>query len=191
MRRRSIVLAAVAFGLVVPSPGVAGFSDAICPRAVPKVVAFGEAGQSNDPAKIAAAAKDAAAAYRQCASDAQSTVNVAVEPTVNYDKTRAAQFLVVAGRAETVLKDAKSATADLADARKLATDVAEWQPQSQTFHMSSGLAGNSSDRNSDRNGSRYKDAAKEIVTAADQALANLGVSPAPAASPAAAASPKP
>jgi hypothetical protein len=194
MRKLSIVLAAAAIGLAAAprfATAAPSFSDAFCPRAVPKVVAFGELSAKDDAAKIAAAAKSAADAYRLCASDAQSTLNVAVEPTVNYDKTRAAQFLVVAGRAEVAAGQNQAAIADLREARKIAVDVVEWQPQSQSYRMSSKAAGNSSARNNDRNGSEYKPSAVDIVAAADAALAPLLAPAGASAAPQPAASPKP
>ncbi|HEX3548935.1 MAG TPA: hypothetical protein VHT53_01075 [Candidatus Elarobacter sp.] len=161
--------------------------DALCPRAVPKLVAFNDATGSKDVAKIGGAARDAAAAYQLCASDAQVTKGVAVEPTVNYDKTRAAQFLVVYGRTQTAGGNTAEAITAFKDAKRLASDVATWQPESQTWHASQTTGapggmhddspgpsgGNSAGRNTDRNGSRYKTAAAEIVTAADQELAKL------------------
>jgi len=191
------VALAVAFATVAAPPAARAatppYSDTMCPRAAPPVIAFNDAASSADPVKIAGAAKSAAEAYRLCATDAQASQRVQYEPVVNYDKTRAAQFLVVAGRAEAVLGHNEAALAELRDARRIAADVAEWQPSSQTYHMSSGLDGNSADRNTDRNGSRYKPAAVEIVAAADAALAKLnGTSvPATAPAPAPSASPKP
>lgn len=168
-------------------------SDVACPRAVPKLIAFNEASASSDAAKIAAAARDAADAYRTCASN--SSVNVPVEPTVNYDKTRAAQFLVVLGRAQVASGNTVDGAKSLKDARGLASEVAEWVPSAQSYSRT--MAGEtSSARNTDRNPSRYKSTAIEIRDAATQELAKLaaptaGTSPVPAATPAAAASPKP
>ncbi len=188
------VAAVVLAGSLQTANAAEAYSDTLCPAAVPKVVAFTEAGAGNDGVKIRAAAKAAADAYRRCAADAQSTVNVAWEPTVNYDKTRAAQFLVVAGRVGAATGDQAGAAADLRQARALAQDVAEWQPQSQSYTMSNGPAGNAAGRNSDRNGSRYKPQATDIMKAADAELAKLSApamsSPSgPATSPAPRTSP--
>ncbi len=186
MRRYVVTLAGVACALLAGSlPAVAAepFSDTLCPRSVPKVIEYNEVSGGNNADKIVAAAHGAAEAYALCGSDAQGS-GVAIEPLVNYDKTRSAQFLVVAGRVESLLGDAKQAMADLRKARSLATEVSEWQPQAMSYQMSSGAAGNSSSRNNDRNGSRYKAVALEIVTAADAELAKLRpASPQPAASP--------
>jgi hypothetical protein len=48
--------------------------------------------------------------------------------------------------------------------------VADWQPASQAWNASN-VTGNSSMRNTDRNGSRYQDIARQIRDAADEALA--------------------
>jgi hypothetical protein len=169
-------------------------SETICPRAVPKIVGFTEAVATNDAAKIAAAARAAADTYQLCAADAQSSVNVAIEPTVNYDKTREAQYLVVAGKALLAAGNDSDGVSTLKTARKLADDVAGWQPSSIAFnstnhagHSSSGDAAGVADasttqRNADRNGSRYKAAAIEIRDAADAALARPQATQ-PAASP--------
>jgi hypothetical protein len=184
-RLTAFAFAAVCAAIAATAPASAAppFSDTNCPRAVQNVVAFNDAAAANDAPKIRAAAHGAADAYRACASVAQATTNIAVEPIVNYDKTRAAQFLIVAGRLDAASGDAKAATAALTEARAMAKDVVEWQPQSLSYTMSNGGAGNSSSRNSDRNGSRYKTAALEIVASADVELAKLGqASPQPAAS---------
>jgi hypothetical protein len=182
------VLASIGLAAAHPASAAPPFSDTLCPRAVPKVVAFNEAATSNDAAKIRDAAHGAGDAYRGCAIDRQASDSTAIEPSVNYNKTRAAQFLVVAGRLDAAAGDAKAAAATLHDARALAADVVDWQPQSLSYSASNGSAGNSSSRNSDRNGSRFKSNAQEILTAADQELAKLAGS-APAAQPA--PSPKP
>lgn len=158
------------------------FSDPMCPRAVQSVIAFNDAAAGNDALKIRDAARSAAAAYRACASVAQATPNVALEPTVNYQKTRAAQFLVVEGRLDATAGDRNAAVAALHDARSFAAEVVEWQPQSMSYTMSNS-AGNAAARNTDRNGSRYKDAAAAILASADAELGKLGVaSPQPAPS---------
>jgi hypothetical protein len=189
--QRFVCLAVAASALAATRPAIAetAVADPICPRAVPKLVAFNEAAASKDVAKITAAARSAADAYTLCASEAQVTKGVAVEPTVNYDKTRAAQYLVVLGRALAASGNAAEAGTALKSARTLADDVFGWQPDAQTWHASQtsggvpggkpaddpGLVGggNSAARNTDRNGSRYKEAARQIRTAADEELAKL------------------
>jgi hypothetical protein len=105
---------------------------------------------------------------------------------VNYDKSRAAQFLVVEGRALAAAGKTADAVAALTTARRLADDVATWQPEAQTWHASSTTGGpvagddpgpqsggNTAAHSTDHGGSRYKTAAVEIRTAADDALAKL------------------
>jgi hypothetical protein len=172
----AVVLCALAGSAAGAAPAPPG--DAICPRAVPKIAAFAEAVATNDTAKIVVAARAAADAYQLCAADAQSTSNVAIEPTVNYDKTREAQYLVLVGRSLLASGNPDGITA-LKTARKLADDVADWQPSSIAFnetnhatHQMGAVAdGSTTQRNSDRNGSRYRSVAVEIRNAADEALA--------------------
>jgi hypothetical protein len=185
MRFESFVRVAVAACAVASaSPAAAAdvaLSDPLCPRAVPQIAAFNEAASSKDVVKITSAVRGVADAYVVCVSEAQVKKGVAVEPTVNYDKTRAAQYLVVLGRALAASGNTADAVTALKNARQFADDVVGWQPASQTWHASN-VAGNSASRNVDANGSRYKDAAKEIRTAADDELAKLGA-PAPSAPP--------
>ena len=197
-----VAVAASAIAATRPAAADTAPTDQICPRAVPKIVGFNDAAASKDTAKIAAAARGAADAYAVCASEAQVAKGVAVEPSVNYDKTRAAQYLVVAGRALAAGGNATEAGAVLKTARHYADDVVSWQPDAQTWHasqttggaaggMSAGEAdpgpgssgGNSAGRNTDRNGSRYKEAARQIRTAADEELAKLAPSSSGAAKP--------
>lgn len=187
--QRFLVVAVTTLSLapVHPAFGAPAYSDIICPRAVPEVVDFMAAGATKDPAKIASASRAAAEAYQLCASNAQTAIGVAVEPTVNYDKARAAQFLVVEGRALAAAGKTADAVAALTTARRLADDVATWQPESQTWHASSSTGGpggvsddpgpqtggNTAAHSTDHVGSRYKTEAVEIRAAADDALARL------------------
>ena len=187
MRLSSLLIIAVAAASVVsgrPAAAAPPFADPLCPRAVPKVLDFNAAGASNDAGKIAATARAAADAYQLCAADAQVTKGVAIEPTVNYSKTREAQFLVVEGRALLTLGNNADALAPLKNARRLADEVATWQPEPQLWVASQttgGTAmaggnsptqngGNTAMHNSDKDNSRYKTAALEIRATADEAL---------------------
>jgi hypothetical protein len=197
MRIQSFVWVAVAAcALASPCAATAADlapADPICPRAVPKIVTFNDAAASKDVAKIAVAARSIADTYEVCASDAQVAKGVAVEPTVNYDKTRAAQYLVVLGRALAATGKTPEAVTAFKTARRYADEVATWQPDAQMWHASatSGGAGpnpgrgrpddatgpqtggNTAARNTDRNGSRYREAAVQIRAAADGELATL------------------
>jgi hypothetical protein len=199
MRLQSLLCVAVALGVVataVPAGAENAPADLMCPRAVPKLVAFNDAAAAKDVAKISAAARATAEAYELCASDAQVAKGVAVEPTVNYDKTRAAQFLVVEGRALAAGGNTVDAVAALKNARHLAEEVFVWQPESQSWHASAttggvgpiggepaaappnAAGGNEARRNTDRGGSRYKEAAGQIRDAADAELKKLQATPA-------------
>jgi hypothetical protein len=147
-------------------------TDLLCPRAVPKLVEFRDASSGNDVRKILAAARGAADAYKTCLSEAKTRTYE--EPYVNYDRTRAAQFLVVEGRALAATGDTKSAIAALQDAHALAQEVVSWLPMGQTYTQSSDVnLENSASHSTDRKGSRYQEAAKAILTAADDELVKL------------------
>jgi hypothetical protein len=152
-------------------------SDDVCPRAVPKLVAFKDASASNDLTKIAAAAGAAAEAYKLCEGDA--VVRLTEEPAVNYDRTRAAQYLVVEGRALAATGDKARAIDAFRDARLLAEKVVLWSPMSQTYVQSNHAPVGDTEvqragRNTDTRPSRYHDAAIEIRSAADTELEKLG-----------------
>jgi hypothetical protein len=192
MRLRTLVCVAIAASAIAAAHPAAAAplpTDQMCPRAVPKIVALNDAAASLDKGKIATAARGAADAYSVCASEAQVAKGVAIEPTVNYDKTRAAQYFVVVGRALAASGNTAEAGAALKTARQYADDVIGWQPESISWHASQtsggpvageGMAptgGNTAARNPDRDGSRYKDVARQILSAADQELAKLGLAP--------------
>lgn len=168
------VLAMSAAGAATAGAAPAPPADTLCPTAVPKLVAFRDASAGNDLRKIAEAARSAADAYQRCLSDAQGNSGVAVEPMINYDKVREAQFLVVVGRVLLTQGESTEGIQALKDARQLAVDVADWQPASQAW-VASNVVGheNAASRNTDRNGSRYQETAREIRDAADAALARV------------------
>jgi hypothetical protein len=179
---------------LVAAPGLAkaDTGDGLCPQALPKVDGFTTAGRSNDPGKIAEAAKAAADAFRLCMSDARITGPI--EPRYNYDELRAAYFTVVEGRALEVLGKPAEAIVAFKDARSLANELAAWEPDSNLW-SGNNITGTASSRNSDRRPSQYKDAAVQIRTVAESELAKLGQStvgtPAPVARPQAVATPAP
>jgi hypothetical protein len=187
-------LLAAAFAALVVCAGASSaradtYSDKVCPRAVPKVLAFNDAATSKDLRRISNAARAAADAYKVC--EFEAVVRTWEEPYVNYDRTRAAQFMVVEGRSQAALGETDAAIATLRDARALAEQVVAWLPLSQVYTQSSRAAvGNAADRNTDRKPSRYHDAALEIRAAADDALEVLATrrqqtipTPAPQSSP--------
>jgi hypothetical protein len=199
MRKHGYELALTLAACMAFAPHVAGAEaprDNLCSQAIPHLVDFQQASAGKDLAKIAAAARGAADAYQLCLSEAKTRTTE--EPRWNYDRTRAAQFLVVEGRALAAIGDTKGAIQALQDARSLADDVVQWDGSGQTFSQSNNGSGYSTDRNTDRRGSQYKDAAKQVEAAALDELAKLNAparrqaSPAPGqSSPVPAKSPSP
>jgi hypothetical protein len=125
--------AVAAVALAVPAiAGPVAAADPMCPRAVPKLVAFNGAGASSDLGKIAQAAREVAEIYETCAADAQSHTGgfLSAEPFLNYEKTREAQFLVVEGRALIANGNLAGGMQAMRDARRVADYVANWQPES-------------------------------------------------------------
>jgi len=153
-------------------------ADTFCPRAVPQLVAFNEltAAGGKDMAKVATVAGAAAHEYQLCIGEA--TTRVVDEPRINYDRVRASQFLVVQGRALAATGDTKGALQALKDARTLADFVAKWEPSAQDFSQSNSGSGYSASRGTpDHTGSRYREAATQIVNAADTELTKLNAHP--------------
>ena len=153
-------------------------ADTFCPRAVPQLTAFNQliAEGGKDLAKVASVAGAAAHQYQLCIGEA--TTNVVDEPRINYDRVRAAQFLVVQGRALAATGDAKGALQALKDARTLADFVAKWEPSAQGYSQSNNGTGYSASRGTpDHTGSRYRESATQIVAAADTELAKLNTHP--------------
>lgn len=153
-------------------------ADTFCPRAVPKLIAYNQvvADGGKDLAKVATVAREAADEYQLCIEEA--TTRVVDEPRINYDRVRASQFRVVEGRALAATGDAKGALQALKDGRALADYVAKWEASSQSVSQANNGSGYSSSRGpADRTGSRYREAATQIVTAADAELAKLNAKP--------------
>jgi len=165
----------------------AAFTDIVCPEATQYVVAMGTLKQTDPPQRVYDAANAAATAYDLCAKRQLADANL--EPGVHYAYTREAGLAIVAARALVALNRQNDAKATVLNAKRLAQDVVDWRrsiQQNGSVITSSG---------SNNQPSAYRDAARDIVTAADQMLANLTAvqasSPAPAASavPAPAATP--
>ncbi len=168
--------ALLACSAITPAKAADAPADLVCPRAVPKLVAFQDASKTRDLAKILPAVRGVADAYLTCLSEAKTRTYE--EPYMNYDRARAAQFLVVEGRALAATGDTHSAVAALNDAHDLAEQVVTWKPMSQTYVQSSNVhVGNSAGRSTDLDGSRYRDAAKAILAAADDELVKLDATP--------------
>jgi hypothetical protein len=173
------------------------YTDTVCPRAVPKVTTFNGDAIAKNYAKLVDDAQAVVSAYRDCTTDARATAGLAFEPTVNYDQTRTAQYLVVLGRLQAAAGNPVAAVTSLKSARALAGAVADWipsaaagsaptAPPTNIGHMGMGMGSmapstvsvdTSAGHNSDRQPSRYKDAAVQIQVAADAELAKLGAAP--------------
>lgn len=198
MKLRPVAFAVLAAALVPSFAAAAApaHKDAWCPAAGGALDTLDSVTASNDPTKIGSAAHSIVDTYLGCAAEAQVAKNV--EPAMNYDKTRAAQFQVVVARTLAAQGKTSDAIAAYREARKLAMDVAEWTPSSMSYTASNGLGGTSMSRNTSRGTSQYHDPAIQIRDAVDAELAKLGAgqgsapaNAAPAASPSAAASPAP
>lgn len=186
MNRLAAAGFALALGTVLGAPSSAAApKDAYCPEAAAKVDAFTSLASSNDAAKVAAAAAAAAEIYRSCALNATSVGNI--EPAVNYDQTRIAQFEFAQARSLLLLGKTTEAVALFRDARALAAKVAAWTPAGTVYLNSNRPGVSDSALNRDRKPSSYQKNALAIRDAVDAQLAQIGAaaepSPAPAASP--------
>ncbi|MFN2459250.1 MAG: hypothetical protein ABR591_00955 [Candidatus Velthaea sp.] len=170
--RCAAALAASFFGLTACAfaQAKAPISDALCPSAVPALKTLVDVPATGDPVKIIEASEAVERAYLACAS--QALTDGAVEPTMHYDQVRAAQYEVLAGRAYLSLKRWDDAHAAFIDARKNSGDVYDWVPPSRGY-TTSNAGGTSTSRNMGVTRSQYRDAASDIMKAADAELAKL------------------
>jgi hypothetical protein len=175
-----VLTLAVAVLLVPASRADAAFSDQLCPEATQYVLALGTI-SPNDPAQKRYDALHAATtAYDTCAQRHLADANI--EPGVHYAYTRQASFGVLEARALLDLNRPADAKREAETCKRLAQDVFDWRravAQGGSNIASSG---------SDTRPSIYRDAAKEIIAAANDLLAKIAAPPASAA-PAPAASP--
>jgi acyl-homoserine lactone acylase PvdQ len=172
-------------------PAQAAFSDQICPEATQYVVALGQLQPApplgNAPAgdsaqKVYDVARAATSAYDTCSKRHLSNGNA--EPGVHYAYTREASFGILEARALLALNRPGDAKAVAQNSKRLAQEVFDWR---RSIAQSGGIISSSG---SDNRPSIYRDAAKDIVAAADDMLAKLAA-PAANASPAAAPAPSP
>jgi hypothetical protein len=191
-----VVLSAV-FGLVLSAvasaPSLAvqpGFSDTICPEGTQYVLAVGKLRVDDPPQRIYDAAHAASEAYARCSSQ---KLAYGFREAQHYADVRSAQFGVVAARALVALGRLDEARSLLQHDRALAQNVADWITDPTAFN-SADVNGSAVATGSDKRPSMYRESAKDIVTAADEALAEIGrltndvsrrqgVHPAPAATP--------
>ncbi len=189
-RFAAAALVAVLVSCLGVEAGAATPKDAYCPESAAKVDAFTALGaKSSDPEQVARAAEAAAEAYRGCALNALSVGNI--EPAVNYDNTRVAQFEFAQARALALIGKTTEAVALYRDARAIAARVAAWTPQSMVYINSNRPGISDSALNRDRKPSSYQKSAEAIRDAADAALAKLGAGPDAPQSPSPSASTKP
>jgi hypothetical protein len=177
----SAVLAALAVGLSAPAFAADPHADPFCPEAVGKTNAFIAAAKGNDPSEVAVAAHAVYDTYMSCAASAK--LANAVEPAVNYDETRAAQYAFAEGRAFAAAGRKDEAVKALQISRKLSDSVVRWLPVPYAEHTSNIRGQSWTESNPDRRPSVYAPNAKDVRDAADAMLAKLGVA-APVASPA-------
>ena len=140
------------------------YADALCPESVQRVQAMTKMKASDPPAAVYEAVRAAMDAYQTCLERQLGDANI--EPGVHYAQLREAQFGVLAARALVGLGRVEDARSELERDRKLAQNVAEWQYSNSGSNIgtSQGTYGQNS---------VYHDTAKEIVAAADAALARL------------------
>ena len=158
-----LTLAAVAV-LLVPASRAgaqAAFSDRLCPEATQYVVALGKLTKDDSAQKVYDAAHATTSAYETCAT--RHLGDGKIEPQAHYAYTRQASFSIPEARALVALNRPADAKRVLQNSRRLAADVFDWRSDS-------------------KRPSNYHDAAKEIVEAADAALATLAAPASPAAS---------
>jgi hypothetical protein len=167
-------LGIAAFGLTAARADAA-FSDKLCPEATQYFVALGQVPPS-DAQRVYDAAHATTTAYDNCAK--RHLADGDVEPGVHYAWTREAGIAVLEARALVALNRQSDAKAVALNAKRLAQDVFDWRKsidQSGSSISSSGA---------DRRPSMYRDAAKDVITAADELLTKLGAAPAASAAPA-------
>src|SRR5471032_351527 len=153
-----------------PAFAQAAISDTVCPAAVSPLKALAAVNSTNDPVKIADAARNVVRAYDDCISSART--DGAVEPQMHYDQVRAAQYGVLLGRALYLQQNFDGAHAAFVDARRLSGEVADWTPSSMAYNMNN-KTGTGVGHNTGSTKSQWHDSAIDIVKASDAELAKL------------------
>jgi hypothetical protein len=154
-------------------------ADLLCPGATPTLIALSELPDINDYAKFAQATQKVVDAYKYCITVASG--DGAIEPTVHYDETRAAQFEVLLGRTLANLGKFEEAHAAFAEARRLAKIVSDWTSPSMGY-ATDNKNGTTPIQNTQRSYSQFRESATAITKAADDELAKLAI-PVPVATP--------
>jgi hypothetical protein len=173
-----LALAALAVLSVGATPaGAATITDQLCPEATQYVNTLADLGQNETPQKVYDASHAVTSAYETCQKRHLSNGNV--EPGVHYAYTRQASYGVVEARALLALNRPGDAKSVLETSKRLASEVVDWRR-----NMSFG--GDSKDSRP----SIYRNAAKDVVSAANELLAKLNAPSTPPAAPAFTPAPK-
>lgn len=162
-------LLAVACSFGRASAADSGFSDVICPEAVPSMVAMSKLRRDDPPQNIYDAAQAATNAYERCSKD---KLSYGFREAQHYADTRAAGLAVVAARALVSMGRFDEAKAELEHWRALAQQVVDWQSETTAF-QSADPNGTATTTASDHRPSMYHAAAKEIVTVIDTELVEI------------------
>jgi len=156
--KRSISAVLCVLAVLAATPVLAQkATDAICPRANPAISALFALKDQTDPAKNADVLLPIVNAYQSCRQLALA--DGAIEPAAHYDEIRASQYQISLGRQYFALKKYDDAHAVWTEARQVSQDIVDWLPTSRN--------------NTGMSHSQYRDAAVEIVKAADVELAKL------------------
>jgi hypothetical protein len=153
-----------------------GFSDTICPEAVPYVIAVGNLRKDDMPQRVYDAVQAAADAYERCSRE---KIFSNVREAQNYADTRAAGFAVAAARALVALNRTDDARRELTHWRPLVQQVVDWQSDPQMINQPRPNGAEVSNTTGsappgDHRRSLYYDAAKQVVAAIDAELARIG-----------------
>lgn len=153
-----------------------GFSDTICPEAVPYVIDVGKLRKDDPPQRVYDAAQAATDAYERCSRD---KIFSNVREAQNYADTRAAGFAFAAARALVALNRGDDARRELAFWRPLVQQVVDWKSETQSVIQPNARGADVTPQaatvpTSDHRHSLYYDAAKAVVAAIDAELARIG-----------------
>ena len=169
----TIALLASACGTAVAAEP--GFSDTICPEAVPYVIEVGKLRKDDSPQRVFDAVQAATDAYERCSRD---KIFSNVREAQNYADTRAAGFAVAAARSLVALNRIDDARRELTFWRPLVQQVVDWKSETQPIGPPNARGAEVTPQGataptSDHRHSLYYDAAKAVVAAIDAELARI------------------
>ena len=194
--RLALVVAAlsiVACGQAARAADAPPFSDPLCTDAAKPVTAYNVLTKDPNTTLDAAiaGAQSIVDAYNQCAAEALRDGST---PKLQYAHLSAAQYMYVIGGWQHLGGNDDLARSQWEASLKLAQDIIDWQPMSQTYYSSNDVnVGSDSEHNPHGNGrSQYLGAATAVHDADQKALAGIGHPVAPkSATPATSATPAP